>query len=77
MNEEEHQRGSPFALRELKPIQMPNVGHGGTVQGPVRVHRGAVDRYPPPVDRHDASQLAASRTGARRRWGLRFLSQVA
>lgn len=57
MNEEEHQRGSPFALRELKTIQMPSVGRGEAVQGPVRVHRGAVDRPPPPVDQRDASHF--------------------
>jgi hypothetical protein len=69
MNEEEHQRGSPFALRELKPIQMPNVGHGGAVQGPVRVHRGAADRYPPPVDRHDASHFVEYFAGVAKRVG--------
>ena len=41
---EEGQKGSPFVIEDLKPIQMPEHGYEGVVRGAAAFHRRAMDR---------------------------------
>ena len=54
---EEDQKGSPFLLRDLKPIQMPNMDLEELFAGAAGLHRGAVDRRAVALDRHGADEL--------------------
>ena len=54
---EEDQKGSPFLLRDLKPIQMPNMDLEELFEGRRAFTEAAVDRRPAAVDRHGADAL--------------------
>ena len=56
---EEDQKGSPFMIRELKPIQMPNMDMDELFRGPAGIHRGPVDRRAAPFDRHGADAISS------------------
>ncbi len=51
---EEGQKGSPFSISSLRPIQTAEHGHGGSVCRPWSLHDGAVDRRLGAVLRHGA-----------------------
>ena len=57
---EEGQKGSPFIIRELKPIQMPNMDLDELFEGRRALHRGAMDRRAAPLDRHGADAFRRS-----------------
>ena len=48
---EEDQKGSPFVLQDLKPIQMPNMDMEELFQGRRAFTEERVDRCPAPFDR--------------------------
>ena len=58
---EEGQKGSPFIIGDLKPIQMPNMDMEELFEGRRAFHRGAVDRRAAAL--HAAWSRRSSRSG--------------
>ena len=53
---EEGQKGSPFLIQDLKPIQMPNMDMQELFEGRQRLHRRAMDRCAAALHRHGADR---------------------